>query len=91
LGDVLGVKLAEDAQTFNFFNLGSMASLGDYKGVYNGTKVGAPGEEVKVEKKVSLLIWHLAYWGRQTSTENMMAIPFHWMKSFLFGRDVSKF
>ena len=71
-----------------------MASLGQMKGVYDGTKVGAPGEEVKVGKitgMIALAMWRLAYWGRQTSTENMVTIPFHWMKSFLFGRDVSRF
>lgn len=94
LGDVLGGKKKEDETPFKFFNLGSMASLGEFKGVYDGTKVGAPGEEMQVGKMtgmIALLMWRLAYWGRQTSTENMIAIPFHWMKTFLFGRDVSRF
>lgn len=94
LGDVLSGKQAADAKPFDFFSLGSMASLGEMKGVYDGTQVGTTGKEVKVGKMtgfVALLLWRFAYWGRQTSVENMMAIPFHWMKSFVFGRDISKF
>jgi NADH dehydrogenase FAD-containing subunit len=94
LGDVLSGKQAEDAKPFSFFSLGSMASLGEMKGVYDGTSVGEHGKEVKVGKMtgvVALLLWRFAYWGRQNSVENMIAIPFHWMKSYFFGRDISKF
>ena len=94
LGDVFNEKIAEDEKPFKFFNLGSMASLGDMKGVYDGTKVGAPGKEVKVGKMtgfIALVMWRMAYWGRQTSFENMVTIPFHWMKSYFFGRDISRF
>ncbi len=94
LGDVLTGKQGQDQNPFSFFSLGSMASFGEMKGVYDGTNVGKPGNEVKVGRMtgfVALLMWRFAYWGRQTSVENMMAIPFHWMKSFFFGRDISKF
>jgi NADH dehydrogenase FAD-containing subunit len=94
LGDVLNGKQKEDEKPFTFFSLGSMASLGEMKGVYDGTSVGTPGQEIEVGKMtgfVALLMWRFAYWGKQQSTENMLAIPFHWMKSYLFGRDVSRF
>lgn len=94
LGDVLSGKQGEDEKPFSFFSLGSMASLGEMKGVYDGSAVGQPGKELKVGKMtgiVALLMWRMAYWGRQTSIENKLAIPFHWMKSAVFGRDISKF
>ena len=94
LGNVLTGKQGPDETPFTFFSLGSMASLDEMKGVYDGTRVGKPGSPVKVGRMtgiVALLMWQLAYWGRQTSVENTMAILFHWMKSFFFGRDISKF
>ena len=60
LGDVLTGKIAEDEKPFEFFSLGSMASLGEMKGVYDGTKVGKHGEEMKVGKisgLMALLMW----------------------------------
>lgn len=94
LGKILSGAQKSDEKPFDFFNLGSMASLGDMKGVYDGTQVGRPGKEVPVGKitgMMALLMWRFAYWGRQTSVENMMTIPFHWLKSYFFGRDISKF
>ena len=94
LADVLSGKQKDDEKPFKFFNLGSMASLGEMKGIYDGSNVGVKGMEVSVPKikgLVALLMWRFAYWGRQTSIENKFLIPMHWLKSFLFGRDVSRF
>ncbi len=94
LADVFNGKQKEDEVPFKFFNLGSMASLGDLQGIYDGSKVGAKGEEMDVPQLtgfVALVMWRFAYWGRQTSIENKILIPLYWIKSFLFGRDVSRF
>jgi NADH dehydrogenase FAD-containing subunit len=64
------------------------------KGVYDGTKVGKPGQEMQVGRLsgfLALVMWRMAYWSRTHSVENMMSIPFQWMKSYLFGRDISRF
>ena len=94
LADILNGKQKEDAQPFNFFNLGSMASVGNLKGLYDGSKVGSKGEEIDVPGMTgffALLMWRFAYWGRQTSIENKILIPMYWIKSYFFGRDVSRF
>ena len=94
LGDILKGKVGEDEKPFSFFSLGSMASLGEMKGIVDGSQVGQPGKEVKVGKLtgfLALLVWRFGYWGRQTSWENKIAIPYHWIKSYVFGRDVSRF
>ena len=62
-----------------------MASVGQFKGLYDGSKVGVKGEEVDVPGMtgfVALLMWRFAYWGRQTSIENKILIPMYWLKSF---------
>jgi len=94
LAGVLSGKKKEDEKPFKFFNLGSMASLGEMKGIYDGSQVGIKGQEVSVPATkglFALLMWRFAYWGRQTSIENKLLIPMHWLKSFLFGRDISRF
>ena len=89
LAKVLNGKQREDEKEFHFFSLGSMAYVGDLKGIYDGTTVGEPGKEIKhprITGLLALLMWRFAYWGRQTSMVNKMLIPMHWFKSFLFGR-----
>jgi NADH dehydrogenase FAD-containing subunit len=94
LSKIFNGKLREDEKPFTFFNLGSMASLGEMKGVYDGSKVGEYGKESRVPKMTGLLalfLWRFAYWGRQTSYVNKILIPMHWFKSYIFGRDISRF
>ena len=94
LGNIFNGTRKEDEKPFTFFNLGSMAALGDMKGIYDGSKVGEPGKESKVPALrglVALFLWRFAYWGRQTSIANKILIPMHWFKSYLFGRDISRF
>jgi NADH dehydrogenase FAD-containing subunit len=93
LSKVLNGKQGEDKKEFHFFSLGSMAYVGDLKGIYDGTSVGEPGKEIKqpqITGLLALLMWRFAYWGRQTSIANKMLIPMHWFKSFLFGRGTSR-
>jgi NADH dehydrogenase/NADH:ubiquinone reductase (non-electrogenic) len=94
LGKVFNGNQKEDEEPFKFFSFGSMASLGDMKGVFDGSKVGNPGKETKVPALtglMALLLWRFAYWGRQTSLVNKILIPMHWFKAFIFGRDISRF
>jgi NADH dehydrogenase FAD-containing subunit len=89
LANVFNGKQGEDEKEFRFFSLGSMAYVGDLKGIYDGTSVGEPGKEIrnpKITGVLALLMWRFAYWGRQTSMANKILIPMHWFKSFLFGR-----
>jgi NADH dehydrogenase FAD-containing subunit len=66
------------------------------KGIYDGSSFGEPGMDnnpkvPKITGLMALLMWRFAYWGRQTSFVNKMLIPMHWFKSFIFGRDISRF
>ena len=94
LAKVLNGKFGESEKKFEFQFMGSLAALGDFKGVYDGSHVGKRGEEIDVPKLtglMALLMWRFAYWGRQTSLANKILIPMHWLKSWLFGRDISRF
>mmetsp|Transcript_24105 Transcript_24105/g.35883 ORF Transcript_24105/g.35883 Transcript_24105/m.35883 type:complete len:128 (-) Transcript_24105:192-575(-) len=94
LAKVLNNEQKDDEKPFRFFNLGSMASLGEMKGIYDGSKIGVKGREINAPKSagfLAFLLWRSAYIGRQTSIQNKIMIPMHWLKSYLFGRDVSRF
>ncbi len=96
LAKVLSGDQGETDKEFHFFSLGSMAYVGDMKGIYDGTSVGEPGKNnkskvPKITGLMALLMWRFAYWGRQTSLVNKMLIPMHWFKSFIIGRDISRF
>jgi NADH dehydrogenase FAD-containing subunit len=89
LAKILNGTQKDDEKEFHFFSLGSMAYIGEMKGIYDGTSVGEPGKEIKNPKitgLLALLMWRFAYWGRQTSMANKLLIPMHWFKSFVFGR-----
>ncbi|CAB9510285.1 Internal alternative NAD(P)H-ubiquinone oxidoreductase A1, mitochondrial [Seminavis robusta] len=95
LAKVFNGTQQETEKEFKFFSLGSMAYMGDLKGIYDGSSAGEPGKEMKGNPKLrgllALLLWRFAYWGRQTSMVNKILIPMHWFKSFIFGRDTSRF
>ena len=75
LGPVLEGKAAETAKEFHFFSLGSMASVGGGKGVYDGSHVGDPyGFEAMLPFNLkglsAWLAWRSAYFGKQVSLAN---------------------
>ena len=97
LAKVLSGKQGDTEKEFHFFSLGSMAYVGEMKGIYDGSSFGEPGVDnnhpkvPKITGLMALLMWRFAYWGRQTSLANKMLIPMMWFKSALFGRDISRF
>ena len=108
LAKVFNGKQNEDEHPFAFFSLGSMASMGEYKGIYDGSSAGPlrdPNDESEPSKNTgmsrwippalkgfsALLLWRFAYWGRQTSLVNKFLIPMYWFKTFVFGRDTSRY
>ncbi|GKY96414.1 hypothetical protein MPSEU_000600900 [Mayamaea pseudoterrestris] len=100
LAKVLNGKIGIDEKPFRFFSLGSMAFMGELKGIYDGSSAGTLASNPDAPHKTkppaitgfaALLMWRFAYWGRQVSWVNKMLIPLYWFKAWLFGRDVSRF
>lgn len=100
LANVFNGKQKEDEKPFAFFSLGSMAFMGELKGIYDGSSAG-PLRDPNTQNSgwmppalkgfAALLLWRFAYWGRQTSYVNKILIPMHWTKTFFFGRDTSRY
>jgi hypothetical protein len=78
-----------------------MAFLGEFKGIYNGSSAGPLRDPKEPPPKcfmppairgfAALVLWRFAYWGRQTSIANKILIPVLWLKTFFFGRDISRY
>ena len=100
LAKVMNGEIREDAEPFRFFSLGSMAFIGELKGIYDGSSAGPlrdPSETRQTWMPPALkglsafFMWRFAYWGRQTSITNKILIPMYWFKTFIFGRDTSRY
>lgn len=88
---------------FTFFQLGAMSQLGLGEGVIDLTQLGDPNAEPAQHSKIrtkiiagikgpiAWLAWRSVYLGKQVSWSNKMLIPMHWLKTALFGRDISRF
>jgi len=79
---------------FKYQHLGSMASVGEWKGVFDSPSFGAEEEGAHgppVQGLLAFLLWRSAYWTKQVSLVNKILIPMYWFKTMLFGRDISRF
>lgn len=79
---------------FSYQHLGSMASVGDWKGVYDSPSFEAGDKAIQappVQGFLAFLLWRSAYWTKQVSWINKVLIPMYWFKTMLFGRDISRF
>ena len=68
-----------------------MTALGAGEGLIDPT-ISPAGERAPIFKGLQgKILWMTAYWGAQVSNVNKMLIPMFWFKSWLFGRDISRF
>ncbi|CAF3695719.1 unnamed protein product [Rotaria socialis] len=74
----------DDYSKFNFNNAGMLAYLGGYGGVADLKKAKATGFS-------SWLLWRSVYITRLVSFKNRLLVGMFWFKSFVFGRDISRF
>lgn len=82
------------ADKFKYHHLGAMASVGEWKGVYDSTNIGPENSEISgypIKGFAAFLLWRAAYWTKQVSINNKILILMYWFKSTVFGRDISRF
>eukprot|EP01065_Artemidia_motanka_P037567 TRINITY_DN4628_c4_g1_i1.p1 TRINITY_DN4628_c4_g1~~TRINITY_DN4628_c4_g1_i1.p1 ORF type:complete len:456 (+),score=167.15 TRINITY_DN4628_c4_g1_i1:82-1449(+) len=85
---------ADGGAPFQFSSLGSMATLGGWRGVVDFSAVGKPGESHDlgtIKGRAAFFLWRTAYLGKQVSTVNKILILMYWFKAWIFGRDISRF
>ena len=69
----------------DFESFGMLAYIGGYKALSNFTG-GA-----RLKGWISWFVWRSAYLSQQGSWRLRMQVPMDWTKTFLFGRDLSRF
>ncbi|CAB9512827.1 Internal alternative NAD(P)H-ubiquinone oxidoreductase A1, mitochondrial [Seminavis robusta] len=78
----------ENSPPFTFLNLGLLAYLGGGEAL-SQVQVG----EVSVVSKagsIGFLLWRSVYLVKQVATRNRVLVTFDWIKSSVFGRDITR-
>ena len=71
---------------FRFNNLGMLAYVGENKALAEVPKAG-----IRLRGAITYFFWRSAYLTRLVSLKNKVLVLFDWIKTRLFGRDMSKF
>lgn len=69
---------------FEYFPLGLMAYVGDYKSVLDSSFFKGTGW-------LEFLAWRSVYLTRLGSWKNKLMVPYNWLGTLIWGRDVSRF
>ncbi|KAI8337753.1 FAD/NAD-P-binding domain-containing protein [Chlamydoabsidia padenii] len=92
LSKVLNKKRPTDvssaAEGFKFKNRGIMAYIGSAEALVDMSSVH---REAKNSGRLAWLLWRSAYFSMSMSVRNRMLIPYYWLLTWSFGRDISKF
>jgi len=93
---VLPDELVVNGKTkgFKYYSLGSLVTFGGFQGALDLTAVGSNNKTSnlgRMQGLLSFLIWRSAYFMRQDSWSSRILIPLYWFKSFVLGRDISRF
>ena len=78
----------EEAPEFVFLNLGLLAYIGGGEAL-NQVKLG----EVPIfnySGRIAFLLWKTVYLAKQAATRNQALISFDWLRTELFGRDITR-
>mmetsp|Transcript_22742 Transcript_22742/g.70657 ORF Transcript_22742/g.70657 Transcript_22742/m.70657 type:complete len:515 (+) Transcript_22742:344-1888(+) len=73
---------------FEFLSLGILAAIGDDKAI---AEVEVFGKKMPLWGSPAFLLWRSVYITKQVSFRNRVLILFDWLKTRVFGRDLSQF
>lgn len=83
---------------FKYAHLGSMASVGEWKGVFDSPALAKQQSQGEKKDEIdgltgfkAFLLWRAAYWTKQVSLRNKILIPMYWFQAMVFGRDIARF
>ncbi|PFH58793.1 hypothetical protein XA68_13209 [Ophiocordyceps unilateralis] len=79
-----GTADSSSSPVFQFRNWGSMAYLGSWRAIHQSSADELTG-------RAAWILWRTAYLTRSMSLRNKLMIPFYWLVTWIFGRDVSRF
>mmetsp|Transcript_79418 Transcript_79418/g.125349 ORF Transcript_79418/g.125349 Transcript_79418/m.125349 type:complete len:579 (+) Transcript_79418:38-1774(+) len=89
IGHVLSLRGHSEAAPFRFLDLGRLAYLGQSQAV---AELGVGSTTVSSQKgTAAFLLWRSVYIVKQVSFRNRVLVLFDWIKSRIFGRDLTRF
>eukprot|EP01113_Clastostelium_recurvatum_P016884 TRINITY_DN1978_c0_g1_i2.p1 TRINITY_DN1978_c0_g1~~TRINITY_DN1978_c0_g1_i2.p1 ORF type:complete len:760 (-),score=188.22 TRINITY_DN1978_c0_g1_i2:34-2313(-) len=80
---ILGDTIPRSMKTFQYHHLGSLAYVGEQAAVLDTGKSAGGGI-------AQWFVWRAAYLSKQFSWRNRILVSFDWVKTFIFGRDISR-
>lgn len=83
-----GLRGADVARPFHFLNLGILAYTGSGRAL---AQVEVDKAKIEQSGTVGWLAWRSVYLAKQVSVRNQLMVLFDWVKTSLFGRDLSRF
>mmetsp|Transcript_21762 Transcript_21762/g.49529 ORF Transcript_21762/g.49529 Transcript_21762/m.49529 type:complete len:582 (-) Transcript_21762:42-1787(-) len=87
--ELLRARFQFEAPTFTFFDLGKLAYLGEKQAV---AQVQLGDKEIsQAAGRAAFWLWRSVYVVKQVSFRNRVLVLFDWVKSQIFGRDVTRF
>ncbi|KNB20127.1 NADH dehydrogenase [Fusarium oxysporum f. sp. lycopersici 4287] len=72
------------SKPFVFLNLGTIAYIGSWRAIAQSSSEGLTG-------RLAWVLWRGAYITRSMSIRNKIMVLVHWIMTWLFGRDISRF
>lgn len=85
LAQALNAKArGEEPKKFQYHHKGMLAYVGGYRALIDSPLIKRSGF-------LTWIMWNAAYITKLVSIKNKMMIPMYWFKSFVFGRDISRF
>ncbi|KAJ8606915.1 hypothetical protein CTAYLR_008620 [Chrysophaeum taylorii] len=88
--EFLDALLFSKSPEFRYVERGSMASAGFGRGILDLSKTDLPSGP-RISGFAAFVAWRGAYLSKQLSLANMILVPMYYVKTFLFGRDISRF
>ena len=76
------------AKGFQFLNLGTLAYTGGNSAL---AQVAVDKKAIKSSGEVGFLLWRSVYLSKQVSLRNRTLVFFDWIKTRLWGRDITRF
>ena len=84
----LKLRGLDEAQGFRFLNLGILAYVGGGEALSQVELGDVP--VFSYAGSVAFILWRSVYLVKQVATRNRVLVTFDWIKSALFGRDITR-
>eukprot|EP00288_Rhodomonas_lens_P008258 CAMPEP_0177739360 /NCGR_PEP_ID=MMETSP0484_2-20121128/26984_1 /TAXON_ID=354590 /ORGANISM="Rhodomonas lens, Strain RHODO" /LENGTH=665 /DNA_ID=CAMNT_0019253417 /DNA_START=98 /DNA_END=2098 /DNA_ORIENTATION=+ len=83
-----GIRRKRYAKPFQFLNLGILAYTGGDNAL---AEIDVAGSKIQSTGSAGWFLWRSAYFSKQVSLRNQLMVMFDWVKTNIFGRDLTRY